>query len=102
MVRHLELIGADMQRYGVDPTVKEAAFLSNFTQELRSPIHGVMGAAGFLRDTALDAYEVGLIESVVTCSHTLLDTLNLVLDHTKPGARLKGAYPMCSSRCHLP
>ncbi|KAM0713543.1 hypothetical protein Q7P37_010505 [Cladosporium fusiforme] len=63
----------------------ETGFLSNFSHELRSPIHGVMGAAQFLMDTTSSSYQHGLIESILTCSNTLLDTLNLVLDHTKLG-----------------
>lgn len=64
---------------------KESDFLSNFSHELRSPIHGVMGAAQFMQDTRLSSYQSGLVESIFTCSNTLLDTLNLVLDHTKLG-----------------
>lgn len=63
----------------------ETGFLSNFSHELRSPIHGVMGAAQFLQDINSNSYQTGLIESILACSNTLLDTLNLVLDHTKLG-----------------
>lgn len=63
----------------------ETGFLSNFSHELRSPIHGVMGAAQFLQDTTSSSYQTGLIDSILTCSNTLLGTLDLVLDHTKLG-----------------
>lgn len=34
-------------------------------------------------DTATDAYQSGLLTSIVTCGRTLLDTLNHVLDYSK-------------------
>ncbi|KAL1586242.1 hypothetical protein WHR41_05370 [Cladosporium halotolerans] len=41
---------------------KESDFLSNFSHELRSPIHGVMGAAQFMQDTRLSSYQSGLVD----------------------------------------
>jgi len=48
-----------------------------------SPLHGILGAAEFLAETASDAYQSGLVTSIVTCGRTLLDTLNHVLDYSK-------------------
>jgi signal transduction histidine kinase len=48
-----------------------------------SPLHGILGAAEFLSETASDAYQSGLVTSIVTCGRTLLDTLNHVLDYSK-------------------
>lgn len=48
-----------------------------------SPLHGILGAAEFLQETASDAYQSGLVTSIVTCGRTLLDTLNHVLDYSK-------------------
>ena len=50
---------------------------------LGSPLHGILGAAEFLAETAQDAYQSGLVTSIVTCGRTLLDTLNHVLDYSK-------------------
>ena len=46
-------------------------------------MHGILGAAEFLAETASDAYQSGLVTSIVTCGRTLLDTLNHVLDYSK-------------------
>lgn len=52
-----------------------------------------MGAVEFLHETALDSYQVGVLDSVVTCSDTLFDTLNLVLEYTKLGATSQYTLP---------
>lgn len=52
-------------------------------KKLGSPLHGILGAAEFLAETATDAYQSGLVTSIVTCGRTLLDTLNHVLDYSK-------------------
>lgn len=60
------------------------AQMANFSHELRSPIHGILGAAQFLQDTISDNdYQSALLQSMVVSSNTLLDTLNVVLDYTK-------------------
>lgn len=46
-------------------------------------LHGILGSVEFLQDTAADAYQSGLINSIATCGKTLLDTLDHVLDYAK-------------------
>ncbi|KAI7473857.1 hypothetical protein KC351_g10849 [Hortaea werneckii] len=58
-------------------------FLSKFSHELRSPIHGILGSAQFLLDTVSTDYQSSLLESIVISSNLLLDTINLVLEHNK-------------------
>lgn len=81
----LRAIGNCLSQHAAQILTKktEAGLLSNISHELRSPIHGVMGAAQFLQDAASTSYQTGLIDSILICSNTLLDTLNLMLDHTK-------------------
>ncbi|KAF2211177.1 hypothetical protein CERZMDRAFT_60251 [Cercospora zeae-maydis SCOH1-5] len=74
-----EVIRMNMQRNEAAKTT----FIASMSHELRSPLHGILGAAEFLMDTANDSYQSGLVTSIVTCGRTLLDTLNHVLDYSK-------------------
>ncbi|KFA79180.1 hypothetical protein S40288_02384 [Stachybotrys chartarum IBT 40288] len=61
----------------------KTTFIASMSHELRSPLHGILGAAEFLKDATTDAYQLGLVNSISTCGKTLLDTLNHVLDYSK-------------------
>ncbi|KAI5202514.1 hypothetical protein AUEXF2481DRAFT_102158 [Aureobasidium subglaciale EXF-2481] len=61
----------------------KTTFIASMSHELRSPLHGILGSVEFLQDTAADAYQAGLINSISTCGKTLLDTLDHVLDYAK-------------------
>ncbi|KAF4499793.1 histidine kinase [Fusarium agapanthi] len=61
----------------------KTTFIASMSHELRSPLHGILGAAEFLKDAVTDSYEAGLVNSIATCGKTLLDTLNHVLDFSK-------------------
>ena len=54
-------------------------FLSSVSHELRSPLHGIYAAVDLLLDLKTET-TLELIEIIQTCSSTLLDTLNHVLD----------------------
>src|ERR1700727_1434944 len=51
--------------------------------EFRSPLHGILASAEFLRDSHLDASQIEFISTIQNCSGTLLDTINHVLDYSK-------------------
>lgn len=61
----------------------KTTFIASMSHELRSPLHGILGAAEFLRDTAHDSFQSALISGIGTCGKTLLETLNHVLDYSK-------------------
>ncbi|CAG9987970.1 unnamed protein product [Clonostachys byssicola] len=61
----------------------KTTFIASISHELRSPLHGILGAAEFLKDMAADPYQTALIDSISICGKTLLDTLNHVLDYSK-------------------
>lgn len=61
----------------------KTTFIASMSHELRSPLHGILGSVEFLQETANDAYQSGLINSISTCGKTLLDTLDHVLDYAK-------------------
>ncbi|CAG8950652.1 hypothetical protein HYFRA_00002862 [Hymenoscyphus fraxineus] len=58
-------------------------FISSISHEFRSPLHGILASAEFLRDSPLDSSQTELISTIQTCGNTLLDTINHVLDHSK-------------------
>ncbi|CBF74681.1 hypothetical protein AN4113.2 [Aspergillus nidulans FGSC A4] len=56
--------------------------VSNISHELRSPLHGILGTADLLSDTALNALQYGMVHTLEACGRTLLDTINHLLDFT--------------------
>ncbi|QUC21306.1 uncharacterized protein UV8b_05549 [Ustilaginoidea virens] len=65
--------------------------LSSISHELRSPLHGIILGAELLHDTALDAFQGDLLHSMETCSRTLLDTVDHLLDWSGVNNFLSGA-----------
>lgn len=61
----------------------KADFISSISHELRSPLHGILGTAECLEDTVLDPFQESLIHTLNTCSKTLLDTIDHLLDFAK-------------------
>lgn len=69
----------------VDMEVAEKAktnLVSSITHELRNPLHGILGTADILSDTAMNALQHGMVHTVESCGRTLLDTINNLLDLT--------------------
>jgi signal transduction histidine kinase len=74
---------AEMHRF--DAVIAEKAktdLISNISHELRSPLHGILGTAEILSDTAMDVLQQGMIHTIESCGRTLLDTINHLLDFT--------------------
>ncbi|KAK5708764.1 hypothetical protein LTS12_028151, partial [Elasticomyces elasticus] len=72
-VRRIDVEMADMVKTNL---------LSSITHELRNPLHGVLGTADILSDTAMNALQHGMIHTIESCGRTLLDTINHLLDLT--------------------
>ena len=58
-------------------------FISSISHELRSPLHGILGSVEFINETDITDYQSGLITAIETCSKTLLETLEHILDYAK-------------------
>lgn len=58
--------------------------LGSISHELRSPLHGVVGAAELLRQTPLDGSQEKILRTIQISSRTLLDTI----DHVRPATPL--------------
>lgn len=55
--------------------------LGSISHELRSPLHGVVGAVDLLRNTSLDRAQENILRTIETSGRTLLDTI----DHASDG-----------------
>lgn len=73
-VSRLSSISADRQK---------GDFIGSISHELRSPLHGILASAEFLGETDVDNFQNSLISTVHSCSRTLLDTINHILDFSK-------------------
>ncbi|KAM3078801.1 hypothetical protein ACMFMF_003733 [Clarireedia jacksonii] len=58
-------------------------FISSISHEFRSPLHGILASADFLRESELDISQTEFVSTIQNCSRTLLDTINHVLDYSK-------------------
>lgn len=74
-------IMAEINRLDVEMADKaKTRLLSSITHELRTPLHGILGTADILSDTAMNALQHGMVHTVESCGRTLLDTINNLLD----------------------
>ena len=73
-VSRLASISADRQK---------GDFIGSISHELRSPLHGILASAEFLSETDIDNFQNSLVSTVNSCSRTLLDTINHILDFSK-------------------
>ena len=74
---------AEIHRLDVEAAEKaKAKLVTSITHELRTPLHGILGTADILSDTAMNATQYGMIHTIESCGRTLLDTINNLLDVT--------------------
>ncbi|GKZ27675.1 hypothetical protein AbraIFM66951_006142 [Aspergillus brasiliensis] len=76
-------IMAEVRRLDVEVADKaKTNLVSSITHELRNPLHGILGTADILSDTAMNALQHGMVHTIESCGRTLLDTINNLLDLT--------------------
>ncbi|KAJ5787291.1 hypothetical protein N7457_002281 [Penicillium paradoxum] len=76
-------IMAEIRRLDVELAEKaKTKLVSSITHELRNPLHGILGTADILSDTAMNALQHGMVHTIESCGRTLLDIINNLLDLT--------------------
>jgi signal transduction histidine kinase/CheY-like chemotaxis protein len=70
-------------------------FLATMSHEVRTPMNAVLGAAGLLKETRLDAPQTEYVEMISSAGAVLMNVLNDVLDLSKIEA---GKFPIAPAR----
>lgn len=79
-----KLIAAEVMNLEVSQADKaKSDALGSLSHELRSPLHGVILSTDLLNDTDLNIFQGNAVHTIETCSRTLLDTLEHLLDYSK-------------------
>lgn len=74
-------IMAEIHRLDVEMAEKaKTNLVSSISHELRNPLHGILGTADILSDTAMNALQHGMVHTIESCGRTLLDTINHLLE----------------------
>ncbi|KAI1623865.1 hypothetical protein EDD37DRAFT_682123 [Exophiala viscosa] len=80
----LHTVEAEISRIDTIAALKQKeSFMASVSHELRSPLHGILGAVEFLVESGLDNFQESLADTIRACGTILHETLSSVLSFTK-------------------
>jgi signal transduction histidine kinase/CheY-like chemotaxis protein len=68
-------------------TRSKSDFVSTISHELRSPLHGIMATVELMQESTKDSHLLSMLNMIESCSSTLLDTFNHLLEFSKINSR---------------
>lgn len=111
-------VKAEIDRCAVElSNQQKGVFIGSVSHELRSPLHGILASCELIQETEMSPFQTSLVDTTESCAHTLLDTIQMVLDFSKvnaftkdqPGGKLNvrphvvkgGVEPLLSTYSHV-
>ncbi|MCA0424981.1 MAG: hybrid sensor histidine kinase/response regulator, partial [Proteobacteria bacterium] len=70
-------------RRATDGDAAKSRFLATISHEMRTPLNGVLGMAGLLRDTGLTPEQASYVDAVQTSGEALLSLISEILDFSR-------------------
>jgi signal transduction histidine kinase/CheY-like chemotaxis protein len=68
-------------------TQSKSDFISSISHELRSPLHGILATVDLMQENVTDPDLLSMVDMIESCSTTLLDTFDHLLNFTKINSR---------------
>jgi CheY-like chemotaxis protein len=78
--RHLQLLADQQTRLAEEAMRTKSLFLANMSHEIRTPMNGITGMSSLLTQTSLTREQRSYIDTIRSCSDTLLTVINNILD----------------------